>query len=284
MRTKSEFAIIFLLLAVFFSGCIGQSTTTGGNGVVIESFSVLGGTEIQPNTPVPLSLVIRNNANGKAQGVAAELIGIPTDVLLTSGNVVQYVQDLIGPLSVGTTTTKGDSATIFWTLVAPEKDSDMKYPLSVLVRYNFETQMSMQAKVVTQDYLYRTNEKSEIINQNFNSGPLSIKATMPSITSSGGEIPIVLEFNNVGGGSAYTYGTQPTIENLGRLYFTVSGAYCPGGNDVRLPKGKGSNTVTCKINTAGIREKQTYSVTVETMYSYILDSSTTITVKGRLPI
>jgi len=280
---KSESVVIFLLLAVFFSGCIGQ-TTTGGNGVAIESFSVLGGTEIQPNTPISLSLVIRNKGDGKAQGVAAELIGIPTDISLTSGTSVQYVQDLIGPLTVGTTTTEGDSATIFWTLMAPEKDADVKYPLSVVVRYNYETQFSMQAKVVTQDYMYRTSEKSEIINQNFNSGPISIKATMPSITSSGGEIPIVLEFNNVGSGSAYTYGAQPTIENLGNLYFTITGAYCPGGSNVRLPKGKGTNSVTCKINTAGIREKQTYSVTVDTMYSYILDSSTTITVTGRLPI
>lgn len=284
MKIKSELVILFLFAIVFFSGCIITTPTTGGNGVVIESFSVLGGNEVQPNTPVTLSLTIRNTASGKAYGIAAELIGVPTDVSITSGATTQYIQDLIGPLTVGGTTTKGDSAQIFWTLVASEKDVDVKYTLSTIVRYNYETQLSAQAKVVTQDYLYRTNEKSEITSQSYNAGPISVKATMPSITSSGGEIPIIFEFNNQGSGSAYTYGAQPTIENLGRMQFTINGAYCPGGNEVRLPKGKGSNTVTCRLNTAGIREKQTYSITLNMMYSYILDSSTTLTVKGKLPI
>jgi len=283
MRSKSGFVVLFLLLVVFFSGCIG-TTTTGGNGVVIESFSVLGGNEVQPNTPVTLSLAIRNTAAGTARGVAAELIGVPTDIYLSSGMQTQFVPDLMGPITAGGTTTKGDSAQIFWTLVAYEKDVDVKYTLSAVVKYNYEAQLTAQAKVVTQDYLYRTNEKSEITSQGSNAGPVSIKATMPSITSSGGEMPIIFEFNNAGSGSAYTYGSQPTIENLGLLQFTLSGAYCPGGNQVRLPKGKGSNTVTCRLSTAGIRDKQTYSITLNMMYSYILDSSTTVTVKGRLPI
>jgi hypothetical protein len=188
----------------------------------------------------------------------------------------------MGPIATGSASTKGDSQNIYWTLVAPPKDSDVSYPLSVSVVYNYQTELSVQVKVVTVDYLYRTNEQSGITSQNYNKGPLKITASMQSITSSGNEIPIVFEFNNVGTGSIYTYGTQPTIGNLGLLYFTISGAYCPGGNSVRLPQGKGSNTITCRINTAGIQDKQTYSITVSSLYNYIVDQSTTITVKGRL--
>jgi len=281
MKAGSELVLLVLLVVVFFSGCIGQQTTTG-NGVAIESFSAIVGNEVQPNTPITLSMVVRNSGKGKAFGVAADLIGVPSDITITSGSQTQFIQDLMGPIAVGSTTTKGDATTIYWTLFAPAKDSDVSYPLSVVVKYNYETELSVQAKVVTVDYMYRTNEKSEITSQSFNSGPISIKASMPSITSSGGEIPIVLEFNNAGGGSEYAYGTQPTIENLGLLYFTITGAYCPGGNSIRLPKGQGSNTVTCRINTAGIYDKQTYSITVDAIYSYIVDKSTTITVKGRI--
>jgi hypothetical protein len=266
---KKFMPMILLFLVVFLAGCVGQSGTSGGPGVVVTSFSASSSTA-EPGTGVSFYLTVENKGDVDANNVQAELMGLPQ----TEWNIpnrVQSIGQLVAP-QPSRGMNQGGVGDISWDLMAPAgKNVDIPYEATVRVTYDYTSSLDAQISAVSTDWMKQKNDKGGIKFQKSSSGPVSIKLIAPSTIISSGRIPVQFQITNTGSG-----GITGEV-----LTFSVSGVDCQR-TDVRLPKGR-TGALYCSIITGGVSTYNVYEIGISTSYNYYIDQTTSVTVLRKPP-
>jgi hypothetical protein len=272
--------LLLLISAVFLSGCQlpgGQVGLVGKGtqGVIIKSFSP-SDTNVEPNTPVLLTLIVSNVGSEKANNVNSELFGLTDEWRIDEGRI-QPIGELFGT-DPSRGVNQGEERPVIWTAYGPEKNVELSYDTTVRVTYTYDTELDATVKAVSSDYYQQKKEKSQIQSQKTTGGPLTITAKVTAVSISGARIPIRFEIQNSGGGRVYL-GGSPTVNNLDRLVVSVTGANCQR-NDLRLIQGK-SYVLYCTIDTGAVSNYKLIPIKLTTIYNYFVDSTTSVTVLSK---
>lgn len=267
--------ILSLLLFVFLAGCV-QSNQAGGPGVIIKAISAYPSTA-EPDTSILLQVFVQNTGGVKATDVEVELLGLTDEwtiepTVSSSDERIQNIGDLYPPdPSRGITT--GEEREVIWDLTAPGKAVDVTYDATAHLSYDYETTLEAQIKAVTSEYFKQTAQGGGIEFQAVSSGPISIKVIAPNTIIAGGRLPLQFAIQNIGSGK---------VTN-DELTFTIDGeGFSCTRTKVRLIKGA-SATLSCTITTGSVTNYKIFPVSLETSYSYWVESPTSITVLKTSP-
>ncbi len=311
MTLKKVCILLSVIVVVFLAGCAKQvSVATAG--VVIEKFTSQIST-VASNSPVELTLIVKNIGEREAKDVKAVLGGLtflPDSVSSGSEEAQKYwklgsgeriLKNLDPSSLLGEDTEigfKGDQGITTWRLTAPVQAHDQSYEPTVNLVYTYSTISTILIKAVNFDY-FQSLSKSEqassdtgIIVSKTTKGPIEIFVKSDQAVISGSStLPIEIEFKNVGGGRTFFGGeseTDPTrlydsIKNgLDKISVDLPDMQCNLKPDpttkkyeIRLIEGK-NGRILCNKVIGGISTIQTFSLDVTAEYRYLVEGKTTV--------
>lgn len=317
MRFGKQLMLFSIVSIVLLAGCTkAPSGPTGGNGVIIKSFSPEF-SSVDSGTPVSFLLKVQNVGGAKAADVKAQLFGLSTDwtaAIMTPD--VGAVETLAGSLAAPDQLSgmQGEETTKEWSASAsPSKDTDVTYDASLRVYYTYETTASGLVRFVSSTYQRSVTQQGQqlsqpigVIESTSSAGPLlvTVLARTPVVGSDASSTGRVqLEIQNVGSGRVYD-GSEPlgasdldyikSIKISGVGSATAEGK-CAGKDSVsgvvtfdqvgavdnrqKLLAGK-SKTINCEIKTADVASTnfKNIALNIEIDYEYFVDSATSLTV------
>lgn len=271
---KKILPILFLLIFIIaLSGCVGDRTQGGSsNGLIIQRFTADPDT-VEGGEIVYFTTDVKNVGGAKAEGISAELIGLPWSVspLSESGCTILY------PPEEGV---EGETCTFEWQGTAPSADTTMTYPVDVKVNYNYATHYDALVRVASRDWirsLPQDQQESErnklgISQESAHIGP--IHATLKLRTNevySGRNAYVYIYIQNVGSGRPENDMVNVAIEGL-------SG--CSKSGAVKLSQGQ-STQIRCQLGTGGIDKWKSAKVGIDLSYRYWVKSTTEVTVLAK---
>ena len=306
MKNLAVLSLLSLVVVVFLSGCIGQSTPPEGTGigVIIKDFSP-DLVEYSSGEPVSLSLTVQNVGDADATEVKAELFSL---------NPAEW-GGAFSTMSIGTLNkaipsqqVPGDEYTDEWSLTAPSPSvPTQSYPASVRVSYMYTTEAVASMRFVTSDYIksLKASEQeaarssSGLVSSQSSGAPIKVQftaGTKPFIVytndaSNPSQFQFQIIITNVGQGSLYDPQSDGgKITTNSRYKLRISAPDIVGDNVgitcnalesrsyvVTLNKGE-SKTISCTVSASGINNILDGNVKATLTYGYYLDKSTTIKV------
>jgi hypothetical protein len=298
--------VLPILAVVLISGCTtGGTGGARGPGVVILNWEA-DYTSVESGDDVQLRLRMQNQGGEQADNVRA-LITMLTfggdEWMLRQGQSAQILLPegyLLPPNPrYGT---EGETADYIWYLAAPllPEGITQTYTAGIRVFYDYLTTATKPITVVNDNelrHLMDTGLSLPTQPSQHSGGPISVNVVTGKyikVGDYGHEFPITIHIENTGGGIPYwgaqqtmTYGILENEEYWVRLAidlppgltFVTCQEYS-GGMGVQLWKGRNAD-ITCKLaipTPPPVAQEGTIKVYID--YSYAIDRSTSITVKG----
>lgn len=275
-------AVIFLfpnLLGGLFGGGGSVGITgvgPGTAGVVITSFTALpavteGGEEVS------FVLTAENRGGAEADITECEIFGLG-DWSPSGGSTEEDCLDELAK-SDPTRQTVGDTMVPEWSATAPEKNTDITYPITARIDYRYVTDADIPLTIYGRD---SPDVKNTGITQSgmgqiaVTGGPMNVvpRGTVPLIGSNP-EFTISFDIVNIGGGRPYV---SDTASGLDRVKIIDSNCLnIEDGKEYRLINNL--RTISCRVD-SGIEsdEKDVRTVHLEIEYNYIVESVTNVRV------
>lgn len=275
-------AILFL-----FPGLLGGIFTGGGSGaitgigpgtagVVITSFIALpavteGGEEVS------FVLTAENRGGADADIQECDIFGLG-DWSPSGGSTEESCLSTLAKADP-TRQTVGDTMVPEWSATAPEKNTDITYPVTARVDYRYTTEADIPLTIYGRN---SPDVKNTGITQSsmgqiaVTGGPINVvpRGTVPLIGSNP-EFTISFDITNIGGGRPYS-GTSSS--GLDRVRIVDSDCEnIDNGHEYRLINN--ARTISCRVD-SGISsdEKDVKVVHIEVEYNYIVESVTNVQV------
>ena len=296
--------ILPIVAVMFVSGC---TTPTGasGPGIVVLNWEP-DHSSVESYDDVQLRLKVQNQGGEEAYNVRA-LITVLTfggdEWLLRDKAPEVFIADyMIAPNP--RYSTQGETQELIWYLTAPvlPEGITQTYSPGVRVFYDYLTTAVKPVTVVSEDALRQLQDTGGSLPtgpSQFSGGPLSVTVTTGKHIKVGDnmirEFPITIYIENTGGGIPYWGGQQSMVYGIPEqeeywvnlavqlppgLEFATCQEYSGAGSPVQLFKGRTAE-VTCKLaipTPPPVAQEGT--IKLELLYSYAIDRSTSITVKG----
>ena len=286
-------ALVVIVIAavavlVMFPGAIGGFSFGGGGGiatgigagtigVVIKSFDVTPPV-IEGDDVATFTLTVENNGGIDADNIQYDIFGLDdsnswsgaSDVF--SGESTLEHQDPARQIV-------GEQTTQEWESTAREKNTDITYPVTARVEYDYSTEADVVLILYGRD---NPNVKNTGISQSVISqvavteGPLSIipRGTIPLIGQNTNDFRISFDIINVGGGRTHLGNPE---DNLDRIRLSTEGCTLTGDSEIKLINGR--RTVSCSVNPSiDTDEQETISINIEAEYTYIIEATRSVRV------
>jgi len=275
MKLNQIYVLLLVIIAVFLAGCAKQESVATA-GVVIEKFSSQVST-VPSNSPVELTLIVRNSGEREAKDVKAVLGGLNflTESIASRGDLAEedkqqywrsenrgafkdrdFLKNSDPSSLLGEDTLsgfQGGQGTVIWRLTSPVQARDQTYELTVNLVYGYSTVSTILIKAVSFNYLQSLPEIEQksidtgVTVSKTTKGPIEISVKSDqAIISDSSTLPIEIEFRNIGGGKTFLGGGQETepsalYENIKSGINTIS---------VELP-----SDLKCNLEVKGSTEK-----------------------------
>lgn len=313
MSLKETPAILKLLVLIipiagvmFVSGCTTPGVGSSGPGLVVLNWEP-DHSVVESYDDVQIRLKMQNHGGEEAYNVRAMLTVLTfggDEWVLRNGAPEVFVADYMVPPNPRYNT-EGETQELIWYLNAPvlPEGITQTYSPGVRVFYDYLTTAVKPITVVSEDALRQLQDTGGSLPtgpSQHSGGPLSVSVTTGKHIKVGDklirEFPITIYIENTGGGIPYWGATQSmsyygipeeeeywvnlAIQLPPGLEFATCQEYSGSGSPVQLFKGK-SAEVTCKLAIPvppAVAQEGTIKLNVE--YSYAIDRSTSITVKG----
>jgi len=266
-----KWKILALLIGVvFISGC---TTTTSGNG---PSMTVsLSDSTVEPGTQAQLTVQVQNNGGATATGVHADLNGLTQDWGISPGTSLG-IQDL--EAADPSHNFPGGADSVSWTLTAPGLNTQISYPFSVRLNFNYETTNNAIVRIANSQYAQTNKLQTGLISSTQTGGPVTITVRAPNAVFGGSTIPIYFDFNNAGSGVV--------VGNMLNVFVSAPGAglSCPKNGVSLIPDSNGvgrNGILRCTVSTAGVSSWSQFTVNVKADYSYYMEQFNSVTVLAK---
>jgi hypothetical protein len=285
---KRILPLLFLLLIVAVSGCIGQPErkVTGTSGIIITNFAfdinnIIAGEE------ATLSLDIENVGGAKGSGTAT-IYGVP---IIAAGEesteytwvcdkpATQEFEELYPPDPVAGT--PGEAYLMEWTCTSPTVPTQITQQFEVDVEYNYSTDVTGTLTVAKREYLKTLSSQERqsfyasggITQLSVSAGPIGVDvvAPRPLVIEKEGEekeLKVRVVFRNVGSGKV-----KDDLLQISDL----KGISCEEAS-VELVRGE-QKSIICKVSPGTFEKKATIPFSFHLSYAYVVHSSATITIQ-----
>jgi hypothetical protein len=279
----SKLLLLVLILVIFISGCIGQtsekSTSVGMSRTLSADI-----TQVKTSVPVTFILSIKNLASEKAEFISAELLN------LTEWNIendLQYLEELLA----------GDSYKFSWVAYSPYIPNRSFLPFANLF-YKMKTDAKLNIRVYNNDYLSTLSsgergtivERSALLSSTVSrSTPIGVTASLKQpfiLTEYSQEFPFVIEIKNLGVGEPYNddagYPLGYSEKGYVRFSFTSNSTIScdfDDGSSVRLVNG--AKNIVCRMSVTQdeVSKYEDFYVDFTIDYTYLDRAYTKIEVK-----
>lgn len=250
----------------------------GTAGVVISSFQVIPNT-IEAGDDATFLITVENRGGIDANDVDYTIFGLEDS---NSWTGVSSVDDGDNELEHADNSRgiPGGITTQEWEAQSKEKNTDISYPVTARVDYDYSTEADIVLLLYGRDNPNVKNtgiQQSTISQVAVTDGPLRIttRNAPPLIGANTDDFRLSFDIVNIGGGRTYT---SDRSDDLDRIQVDAEGCdITSSNNEFKLINGQ--RTISCKVN-VNIEEDgqatQTIKLTVD--YRYIVESRATATV------
>lgn len=269
---------IFLLFAVFLSGCLGGGESAPvGTGVEIISFAS-DSSIVDSGDTFNVDLLIQNTGDSEAKRAQADLVQKSNFVILQNKKV-----QLLGSLSAADKTGKveGDEAIASWPLEAPAVSANQLKTVSARITYDYSSNATSNIYVVPKSEYGEKGAESFGTYSTFANAPvlLEIQAMPAFRTRIGqGNVGVVadLSINNVGGGRI--------IGNIKNFRLILSNSttgkttdytkFCKDvdNGEIELVGKEQSRSLRCEFQLPAKDFSESYIVDASMDYTYYIDT------------
>jgi len=266
-------ALVFLFGIVFICGCTIPGLTSTGTGSGLTMTMSLSDSSIDPGTQVQLALTIKNAGGAKATGIRADLNGLTQDWSISPGTSIG-IPDLSG--ADPSHSFPGDSDAENWIISPPGLSTQISYPFSVRLTYNYETSDNVIVRVASFDYTKTNKITTGVISQTSTGAPITINVRAPNAIFSGSTVPVFIDFTN--SGSGVVQGNSLNVDVSG------SGISCPKSTVTLIQDNNGvgkNGYLRCTISTSGVSGWGQFTVQAHTSYTYTIEQFNSITVLAK---
>lgn len=278
--------LLFLLLIVAVSGCIGQTKpkVTGTSGIIITNFAFDISTIIAGEEAI-LSLDIENVGGAKGGGIA-NIYGVP---IITAGeegaeytwvcdkSPIQEFEELYPPDPVAGT--PGEAYLMEWQCRSPTVPTQITQQFEVDVEYYYSTDVTGTLTVAEREYLKTLSPQERqsfyasggVTQLSVSAGPIGVDVIAPRplvVEEKGEELKVRVVFKNVGGGKV-----KDDILEISEL----KGISCEEMT-IELVRGE-QKSIICRVSPGIFEKKATIPFSFRADYTYIVHSSATITIQ-----
>lgn len=312
--SSNKAGLILLTLIVTVSGCADNSsgtdvTVSQTEGVAIEGFSA-SPSEIFEGQLTTLEIQLRNVGGAEAQDVVARLFnrGFTGDgtwnIQADDSSVSEAKRKHIETLEAPDPQTDAPSISVprTWNLEAPDLDVAQQVPYDFFARvfYKYSTTANTEIQVMSNE---RYNElgvtRSQPSLEN-SGGPIQVdvRTQTPIVFTNTGQdtqpVPIRVVVTNEGEGTPFLQSAYDdenynvNEQNSGRVELEITAAgdsvsFDSNNPTVRMVNGEGVKSFTMNVDRVSSEDiQQTVPITVTANYGYYKDTSTSITVNGRV--
>jgi len=274
-KELKKFAVLFPI--VLLAGCIslGGSSTGNGPGLRVASFAT-SDNNVEPNSPVDLTLVVSNDGGDIARNIHVTLGGLTDDWAIAEG-IYRTIPDMDHVDSSRGITTPIEEQ-LDWTITPPGLSSSLSYQPNVQITYDYSTTLNTLINVASFNY-YRLYKPTLGVVQgsSISNGPVSIDVTASKSAFSGSTTPVYFQFHNIGSGRV----VGPSIDTVG-VQVSGEGISCPSSQVKLISPGSGQpgkdGILTCRLTNPTVDTLKPFRITVSAYYTYSLTATTSITV------
>ncbi len=272
------FSGIGLNLSLFGGGgAVPIGVGPGTAGVVITSFTVTPPI-VEGGDIATFTLNVQNKGGIDAKSIKYDIFGL-SDSNSWSGKSTTQTGASTLTFEDATRQIPGETTTQEWESTSKEKNTDITYPITTRVDYDYKTESSLLLVLYGRD---NPNVKNTGITQSTigqistTTGPLTVvpKGTIPLIGKSTDDFRVTFDITNTGGGRPYR-GTKST--GLDKIKITAEGCTLSGESEIKLINKQ--KTVSCKVDPSiSTDEQETKSVKLTIEYNYIVESTANVKV------
>lgn len=297
-------ALILLMVIAVASGCAQGDTDEGVTieqeaGVNIESFTATP-SEIYEGQPVTLDLQLNNKGGSEARDVEAKLYNVAFEGTrswsIQSGAQEMEYNNLRS--ANPDTETPSRSVSQVWTLEAPEIDGDRRIPYNFNTRvfYKYKTNSVTDITVMSGQQFRNSDEAKERPTLDNSGGPIQmeVRTRSPVVFYEGADDTtsnFCVIVKNVGDGTPFVssadYSDAASSENERKVEVSVqsSGTQVSFDEESKTVDIIGKEGQACFTMNAesisGSEIQQRVPITIDADYGYYVDSSESLTVRGR---
>jgi hypothetical protein len=272
MKEWKVFALLFAVVLV--AGCTSLTNLTSGGSNGLAMTMTLSDSSVDPGTQVQLSVLLQNNGGSKATGITTQLNGLTQDWGISPGTSIS-IQDLAG-IDTSHGVTKGEADEEFWTLTGPGLSTQISYPFSLKVTYNYHTLDNVVLRAVSSEYSKTHKITTGKLSESSTSGPVTISLSTTSTIFSGNSIAFYLNFNNAGSGVVK--------DNTLNVNVQGNGVSCSKSTLKLIPDSTGvgrNGMLRCTASTAGGGDYPQFVISVDASYTYQIEQTGSITVLAK---
>lgn len=273
MKKWLSFALLFAV--VFICGCTipGLTGTSGGGPSMTLSVS---DSTVDPGTQVVLTLLVQNNGGATATGISAQLNGLTSDWGISPGTNIG-IQDLSG-VDTSHGVTQGEADSEQWTLTPPALSTQISYPFSIKLTYNYDTSDNAVIRAVSYSYYKtHTNFQSGKLSESSTGGPISISLqSINAVFTGENSIPIYFDFNNAGSGIVQGNSLNVNVQG--------NGISCSKNTVTLIPDSTGvgrTGFLKCTLATSGQGDYPQFVISIDASYTYQIEQFSSITVLAK---
>lgn len=272
---KKSLSLILLFAIVLISGCTAIPGFTGGGGNGLSQTLTVSDSNVDPGTQVVLTLLVQNNGGAKATGISAQLNGLTSDWGISPGTNIG-IPDL-GGVDTSHGINQGEADSEQWTLTPPGLSTQITYPFSVKLTYNYDTFDNVVVRAVSYSYYKtHTNFQSGKLSESSTGSPVSVSLRAPNAVFTGNSIPLYFDFNNAGSGVVQGNTLNVNIQG--------NGISCSRNTVTLIPDSSGvgrTGFLKCTAATSGQGDYPQFVISVDASYTYSIEQFSSITVLAR---
>lgn len=273
MKNWKYFVLLFGV--VFLAGCTIPGLTGGGGGAGLTMTLRLSDSTVDPGTQVALTFLTQNNGGAKATGINAQLNGLTSDWGISPGTTIG-IPDLNG-VDTSHGTNQGDADSEQWTLSPPGLSTQITYPFSIKLTYNYDTSDNVVVRAVSYSYYKtHTNIQSGKLSESSTGGPVTITLRPINAVFTGNSVAIYFDFNNAGSGVVK--------DNVLNVNVQGNGISCPTSTVKLIPDSSGvgrTGFLRCTASTSGGGDYPQFVISVDASYTYQVEQFSSITVLAK---
>ncbi len=280
MDARSVSLMFLILVVVFISGCIGDSTTSGNKGVMISDFSP-DISEIYSGDEVVFTAVVENAGEEDAKDVEVRIFGLGND-----WNIPDKTYE-IGFLEKMDSDIPGGTGEAYWEATSPSSlKVDNVYTATIRMTYNYQTTAVGNIKVYDSDYIKSVAEDAEAIMSSNGLESFTVTDSPITVELSGLSKPIISKgsttssltviVKNAGSGKPFNDDEDDMTVVVEKIK-VGDNTPCVSNQQIKLPR-SGQKSVACSFTLGSIDSYTTIPVEVVLSYNYFVDESTQITV------